>query len=409
MTFKKAVLGLMIGGLLVPSSVGYTASKGIEVYLGEQKVAMQPMPEVRSSTVYISLGEMAKLLNCPIEWKDAKVYLNTPRGQAVFELDVLSYTFKGKTYPMALPVYAKDNRVMMPLRLVSALLGHGVTYDGAVKINEQPSTEEIGVPEPAYLSTKEKKSYDGKWALINPQGLAYVKNLKDQSYRLLADDLKRELTYAFAQKDKIIYLEPVSDGKGALVVVDLNEMKPQKRMDDVAEFSLDYLSGKVYYAWLGADANGDMQYGMYDLNTKKVTKVSPQVYEDNYKFSSAYSISGTRGAYVDKSEITLWGKSSATTRAIEITSSVLTYFFGGNDKLFYVPYEDKALKRLFVYDFTNGKKGPLFEFVEEHASSKEGVHLFKVPAVGGTWQYKKIDFATGSILDISLEAFENLK
>lgn len=406
MTFKKIVLGFIMGNLLLQSAVGFTASKDIDVYLGDQKVSIQPMPEVRGNTLYIPFGQVAKLLKCSIEWKDSKVYLHTPKGLAVFELDELSYTLNDMQHPMALPVYAKDNRVMMPLRLVSALLEHVVTYDGTVRIEEMPSEEAIHMPEPAYLTSKEKISYDGKWALVNPHGFAYVKDLKNQKYRLIAENLTRELTYTFAQGDKIIFLEAFNGENSRLVVMDLREMKRIKTIEKVYDFTLDYLTGKLYFACSGNTTN---QYGCYDILSKKESKISSDVYNQNYRFSSAYSISGTRGAYVDNSEINLWVRTSASSKPFLLEPSVLTYFFGGNDKLFYVPYEDKDHQSLYVYDFLLGKKSLVFEFAEAHERFKEGIRLFKIPVLDGTWQYKKVDLTTGELTAIDLEEFEKLK
>ncbi len=95
-------------------------------------------PVIENGTTLIGIDDLAKILGATIDKKDTSSVITITKGSEKVNLAVGSNlaTAKGKTTSLSVAPKVVNDKVVVPLKVVSELLGAKVAWDGTAKISE---------------------------------------------------------------------------------------------------------------------------------------------------------------------------------------------------------------------------------------------------------------------------------
>lgn len=395
MFIRKQIASIALAGLIGLSGIGMASSYSpLTFYYGNETVAFSEEPEIVDNTVYLPLSEVSTRLGIKVSWVSPNVVVQTQNGEVVLPLNALTYTRDGKPYHMSSPLYVKNQRTMVPLRLLSELSGHEVRYEGTTKkVTIERTTKDIPYVAPSYLSLKYTPSTDGVWAFGDDfKGGGYVKQLETETYQRVSTQYVTSVGFEFMAGAKLAFTENASSGQRQLVLYDLLARKRIKIISGVYTYRYDAMTDTLMF--IKQKGNQETAYAYAPLTGHESVIDSVLFYEMPYY---TYAKDRMYGAY-QEDEIALYAVKKGSMSPKCVSDNAQQYFWGLGGTLYYVPFTENDVKMLRAYDVNKGTHTDVFSFNAEN----NGYQCLKAD---GSVYYQRFDEKTGKFVEISKEAF----
>ncbi|CAM3765160.1 copper amine oxidase N-terminal domain-containing protein [Cohnella lubricantis] len=135
---KKAIPAIMLAlSLAVSSAPAYAADNQIKI--DGVSVASDVKPEVRDNRTMVPLRVISEILGAKVHWSKPEVTVTKGDMTVILKLSSAAAEKNGEIVQLDVKPYLKHNRVIVPLRFVAEAFGCKVNYsDSTVTVNTPP-------------------------------------------------------------------------------------------------------------------------------------------------------------------------------------------------------------------------------------------------------------------------------
>lgn len=103
------------------------------------EISSDASPEVKNNRTMVPLRVISENLGATIKWSDSKIILTNSNVEVILQQNNKRAVINGKTVLLDAKPYMKNNRVMVPLRFIAETFGCNVSYSNfAVTIETKP-------------------------------------------------------------------------------------------------------------------------------------------------------------------------------------------------------------------------------------------------------------------------------
>ena len=129
---KKVLLtGIFFAMLLVFTSLP-TSAANIQIKIDGIAITSDVNPEVKNNRTLVPLRVISENLGAKVNWSDAKVTLTKDDMKVVLKLNSNTALKNGKTVMLDVKPSMKNNRTMVPLRFIAETFGCNVNYKNSI-------------------------------------------------------------------------------------------------------------------------------------------------------------------------------------------------------------------------------------------------------------------------------------
>ncbi|MEW6622913.1 MAG: copper amine oxidase N-terminal domain-containing protein [Bacillota bacterium] len=194
---KKRFILIALSLLIVFAFSGMAHAEDIKILVNGNSVAFDTPPVLQESTTYVPLRVVGEALNAQVGWSgsdqtaivrknyDTSLSINTP----VHQKEGLSLEINGTVIENA-QLLMVDNRVLVPIRIISEYLGAQVGWDGSTRT----ATIDLKEVDPFAVLTKAEKKL-----LEIPAYSFYMVGTTSMTYSI-NEEFAREFAREFAQE-----------------------------------------------------------------------------------------------------------------------------------------------------------------------------------------------------------------
>ncbi|MEK4425633.1 copper amine oxidase N-terminal domain-containing protein [Solibacillus sp. FSL K6-1523] len=135
---KKMFLGMFLTLVLIlNASPGYAATTQIKV--DGVTISTDVNPEVKNNRTMVPLRVISENLGATVHWSDSQVTLTKNDMKIILKLNSNKVVKNGKTELLDVKPYMKNNRTFVPMRFIAETFGSNVDYkNGIVTIDTKP-------------------------------------------------------------------------------------------------------------------------------------------------------------------------------------------------------------------------------------------------------------------------------
>ncbi|HWL25622.1 MAG TPA: copper amine oxidase N-terminal domain-containing protein [Ureibacillus sp.] len=134
----KRILSICFALLLVSSLLSAYDST-IKIEIDGVVLKNDVDPELKNNRVMVPIRVISENLGVTVNWTDSVVILTKKNLNITFNLKQNTVTKNGTTVSLDMNPYIKNGRLMVPLRFISETFGSGVQYkNGTVSIQNEP-------------------------------------------------------------------------------------------------------------------------------------------------------------------------------------------------------------------------------------------------------------------------------
>ncbi|KPN97138.1 copper amine oxidase N-terminal domain-containing protein [Lysinibacillus sp. ZYM-1] len=134
---KKIFTGLLLTSILWTASPADAATTQIKI--DEVVVKTDATPELKNNRTMVPLRVISENLGAQVQWKDSKITLSKNQSTIILNLNSQTVIKNGKTEHLDGTPYLKNNRTYVPIRFIAETFGSQVDYkQGIVNIATKP-------------------------------------------------------------------------------------------------------------------------------------------------------------------------------------------------------------------------------------------------------------------------------
>lgn len=141
---KKLISAVAAISLLISASSAY-AAEPVKLLMKNQaddaSIAISPdvMPEIKNNRTMVPLRVISENLGAKVNWSGSEVVLTKSNVKIILQLNSNTAVKNGKTETLDVKPYLKNNRTMVPLRFIAEMFGCNVSYsNSAVTVETKP-------------------------------------------------------------------------------------------------------------------------------------------------------------------------------------------------------------------------------------------------------------------------------
>ncbi len=125
--------------LILTSSPSYAAT--IQIKVDGVTIATDAHPEVKNNRTMVPLRVISENLGAQVHWSNSQVTLTKNDMKVILKLNSNKVVKNGKTELLDVKPYMKNNRTLVPMRFIAETFGNIVDYkNGTVSIGTKPFT-----------------------------------------------------------------------------------------------------------------------------------------------------------------------------------------------------------------------------------------------------------------------------
>ncbi|MEK4425629.1 copper amine oxidase N-terminal domain-containing protein [Solibacillus sp. FSL K6-1523] len=135
---KKAISGIFLALILIiTSSPTYAATAQIKI--DGVTIVSDANPTVKNNRTMVPLRVISENLGATVHWSDSQVTLTKNDMKVILKLNSNKVVKNGKTELLDVKSYMKNNRTFVPMRFIAETFGSNVDYkNGIVTIDTKP-------------------------------------------------------------------------------------------------------------------------------------------------------------------------------------------------------------------------------------------------------------------------------
>lgn len=135
---KKVFSGIFLTLILIiTSSPTYAAD--IQIKVDGVTIASDVNPESKNNRTMVPLRVISENLGAKVNWSDSQVTLIKNGQQVILKLNSNTVVKNGKTVLLDVKPYIKNNRTFVPMRFIAETFGSNVNYkNGTVTVDAKP-------------------------------------------------------------------------------------------------------------------------------------------------------------------------------------------------------------------------------------------------------------------------------
>ena len=135
---KKAIIGVFLAiFLFISSSTTYAAENQIKV--DGVAIASDVKPEIKNNRTMVPVRVISENLGASVEWSNSKVILAKSDMKVILTLNSSTAKKNGEKMLLDVKPYMKNNRIFVPLRFIAETFGCNVNYSNfAVTVDTEP-------------------------------------------------------------------------------------------------------------------------------------------------------------------------------------------------------------------------------------------------------------------------------
>lgn len=124
---KKAFFGVFLAiFLFISSSTTYAAE--IQIKVDGFAIASDVKPEIKNNRTMVPLRVISENLGANVDWSNSKVTLTKSNMKVILNLNSSTAEKNGKKILLDVKPYIKNNRIIVPLRFIAETFGCNVNY-----------------------------------------------------------------------------------------------------------------------------------------------------------------------------------------------------------------------------------------------------------------------------------------
>ena len=287
---------LLTGSILLLSvSTVFAEDVNLKINVDGKRVTMDVSPQLKSAVTYVPISFIAKELGATVEWQSPRVILRKDGIKLTSTVGSSIYTRGDEQFSVKDTPILHNNRVLVPLRVISEQLGCDVDYDAVKKeINiKRRAGAPVSKPLPQEDDSAYTQSPNQKWGVkvvqdYTPSGamnhLIYVKNNESKEIELIAR-LANAGLQDWMTDNRLLYsvsksVENAADTK-SLIIYDPTTRNSTALVDADGYFYIPSIHAVAFYQYLpGEDRRVESSNRkLIDIETRKIQSIT----EDDWK------------------------------------------------------------------------------------------------------------------------------
>lgn len=134
---KKIFTGLLLTSVLWTASPADAATPQLKI--DEVVVKTDAAPEIKNNRTMVPLRVISENLGAQVQWKDSQITLSTNQSTVILTLNSQTVIKNGQAEPLDATPYLKNNRTYVPIRFIAETFGSQVDYkQSTVNIATKP-------------------------------------------------------------------------------------------------------------------------------------------------------------------------------------------------------------------------------------------------------------------------------
>lgn len=141
---KKLISAVAVLGVIIFASPAY-AAEPVKILMKNQTdgapiaISSDVSPDIKNNRTMVPLRVISENLGATVGWSDSEIALTKSNVKVILELDSNTAVENGKTVLLDVKPYLKNNRTMVPLRFIAETFGCNVGYSNfAVTVETKP-------------------------------------------------------------------------------------------------------------------------------------------------------------------------------------------------------------------------------------------------------------------------------
>ncbi len=141
---QKLISAVAAISVLISASSAY-AAEPVKLLIKNQAddasiaISSDVKPEIKNNRTMVPLRVISENLGAKVNWSGSEVVLTKSNVKIILQLNSNTAVKNGKTEPLDVKPYLKNNRTMVPLRFIAEMFGCNVSYsNSAVTVETKP-------------------------------------------------------------------------------------------------------------------------------------------------------------------------------------------------------------------------------------------------------------------------------
>lgn len=134
---KKVIPGIILALTILTSSPAYAAEHSIKI--DGVAVTSDVLPEIKNNRMMVPIRVISENLGAKVEWSNSEVTLTKNNMKLTLRPNSNTVVKNGETIPLDVKPYVKNNRVVVPLRFIAEAFGCKVNFSSStVTVDTEP-------------------------------------------------------------------------------------------------------------------------------------------------------------------------------------------------------------------------------------------------------------------------------
>lgn len=135
---KKVLTGILTA-LILSITVSPTYAADMQIKVEGNTISSDIKPEIKNNRTMVPLRVISENLGAKVNWSESEIVLTKSKVKVILQLNSNAAVINGKTVPLDVKPYLKNNRTMVPLRFIAEMFDCNVSYSNfAVSIETKP-------------------------------------------------------------------------------------------------------------------------------------------------------------------------------------------------------------------------------------------------------------------------------
>lgn len=135
---KKVLTGIL-SALILSITVSPTYAADMKIKVEGNTISSDIKPEIKNNRTMVPLRVISENLGAKVNWSESEIVLTNSKVNVILQLNSNTAVINGKTVPLDVKPYLKNNRTMVPLRFIAEMFDCNVSYSNfAVSIETKP-------------------------------------------------------------------------------------------------------------------------------------------------------------------------------------------------------------------------------------------------------------------------------
>ncbi|WP_334074124.1 MULTISPECIES: copper amine oxidase N-terminal domain-containing protein [Paenibacillus] len=135
----KKVLAGIFTALILTITASPTYAADLQIKVDGVTISSDVKPEIKNNRTMVPLRVISENLGARVNWSDSKIVLTKSKVKLILQLNSNTAVKNGETVPLDAKPYLKNHRTMVPLRFIAEVFGCMVSHsNSAVTIETKP-------------------------------------------------------------------------------------------------------------------------------------------------------------------------------------------------------------------------------------------------------------------------------